>query len=116
MFRFTIRDLLWLMVVVGCLCGWAAHYVHWHRVDGGERRVAWDSYERVQAEHQELRRRLTALWNDYYGPLHNSKELYDAMHSDQGPKISDPRVHPPQPATSEMQQQSPERSVTGKDI
>ncbi len=22
MFRFTIRDLLWLMVVVGCLLGW----------------------------------------------------------------------------------------------
>jgi len=27
MFRFTIRDLLWLMVVVGLACGWAVYAI-----------------------------------------------------------------------------------------
>ena len=29
--RFGLRDLLWLTVVVGCLAGWYASYLHWHR-------------------------------------------------------------------------------------
>jgi hypothetical protein len=31
MFRFTIRDVLWLMVVVGLAVGWFAHSVSWRR-------------------------------------------------------------------------------------
>jgi|GEM_PF-4762525 len=29
--RFSLRDLVWLTVVVGCLAGWCASYFHWHR-------------------------------------------------------------------------------------
>jgi hypothetical protein len=29
MFRFTIRDLLWLTVVVGICCAWAVHHAAW---------------------------------------------------------------------------------------
>jgi hypothetical protein len=29
--RFTIRDLLWLMVVVGMGCAWSVHDASWHR-------------------------------------------------------------------------------------
>jgi hypothetical protein len=31
MFRFTIRDVLWLMVVVGLSVGWYSHHLSWQR-------------------------------------------------------------------------------------
>ena len=41
MFRFTIRDLLWLTVVVGLASGWLAHHLAWK-----------DSYSRLLNMHR----------------------------------------------------------------
>ena len=99
--RFTIRDLFWLVAVVACLSGWAAHYVHWHKVDGEEKRTIYDSLEFWQGEHQGLKRRLTFLFNDFYGPLHNSKELSEAMFPSLEPeKLFKPTPPPSEPATN----------------
>jgi hypothetical protein len=35
MFRFTIRDLLWLMVVVGLALGWGLNWKAWNRERAG---------------------------------------------------------------------------------
>ncbi|HEY2412032.1 MAG TPA: hypothetical protein VGI40_07305 [Pirellulaceae bacterium] len=35
--RFTIRDLLWLMVVVGLACGWGASEYRWRQRDEEKR-------------------------------------------------------------------------------
>jgi hypothetical protein len=54
MFRFTIRDVLWLMVVVGMGCGW------W----------ATESARRTTREHAErLRQSLSVAKGRYDGPV-----------------------------------------------
>jgi hypothetical protein len=30
-FRFSVRDVFWLMLVVACLSGWAAHHARWEK-------------------------------------------------------------------------------------
>jgi hypothetical protein len=47
MFRFTIRDVLWVMVVVGLGMGWSLSYVNWT-----SRQAEWD--ERVRQTNQAI--------------------------------------------------------------
>jgi hypothetical protein len=58
MFRFTIRDVLWLMVVVGmCVGWWVEHRVgnarHDEQIKAMERHAAegWDAYRSLSWEH-----------------------------------------------------------------
>jgi hypothetical protein len=56
MFRFTIRDLLWLMVVVGVAFGWLAHHLAWKdsysRLLNMHRRKAAEQKSNLDALHQ----------------------------------------------------------------
>ena len=84
MFRFTIRDLLWLMVVVGCLLGWwidrttqsartqerldrqilmmdnLARQVDW--IKPGWRGSMWQTSPRFETEVREAKERQTQRW------------------------------------------------------
>jgi cell division protein FtsB len=75
MFRFTIRDLLWLMVVVGLACGWIAHDFRWRaalqdaiRFYGGETVRAQreqakltDARTKLEKENAALKRQIKTL-------------------------------------------------------
>jgi len=55
MYRFTIRDVLWLMVAVGLACGWWIE----HSRRESQIKDRWNRYAIEQAYNQEARKRLT---------------------------------------------------------
>ena len=79
MFLFTIRDLLWLMVVVACLSGWAAHYGHWHKRDAEFGDAAFKQWIAEGKQHNALREKLYDLLEDENGPLYRDQQLEEAL-------------------------------------
>ncbi|HEY2415745.1 MAG TPA: hypothetical protein VGI40_26130 [Pirellulaceae bacterium] len=65
MFRFTIRDLLWLMVVVGLACGWFLNDRAWRRYR--DYRVAFAEQEahRLMLGNAEASREIDRLLRKY---------------------------------------------------
>jgi hypothetical protein len=64
MFRFTIRDVLWLMVVVALAVGWRWHYVAWHVEDAdysAKYRRTSQLLEQRATENEQLRNELNEL-------------------------------------------------------
>ena len=64
MFRFTIRDLLWLMVVVGLGVGWRFHYLSWHIEDSdypAKYRRTSQLLEQRATENEQLKNELNQL-------------------------------------------------------
>jgi hypothetical protein len=64
MIRFTIRDVLWLMVVVGLVIGWRLHYASWHVEDTdypAKYRRTSQLLEQRATENERLRNELNQL-------------------------------------------------------
>jgi len=79
MFRFTIRDLLWLMVVVACLIAWAAHYARWHRRDAEFGDAAFKQWVAAENQYHNLHKKVYNLTQDKNGPLYRNEQLEEAL-------------------------------------
>ena len=55
--KFTIRDVLWLTLVVAVLCGWYLTYADWSRLAQAERR-------RIEAQQRDALLQLSLGWKD----------------------------------------------------
>jgi hypothetical protein len=64
MFRFTIRDVLWLMMVVGLGIGWWRHHRSWQRWCGGELLKNGKAINEQFGQIIELTKQNTALINE----------------------------------------------------
>ena len=61
MFRFTIRDVLWLMLVVGMGAGWFLHVRAERRLREAEIQELTDEFEKGKAIEQKIVKRLEEL-------------------------------------------------------
>jgi len=74
MSRFTIRDVLWLTVVVGLVIGWRFHYTAWHVEDSdypAKYRRTSQLLEQRATENEQLRNELNQLRDQVEPPKGN---------------------------------------------
>jgi hypothetical protein len=76
MFRFTIRDVLWLTALVALAAGWS--------VDRNQLRVAWRSdrdqiHAQWQQDHDEFANLLSRLSRSYKMSKHDQQELIEEL-------------------------------------
>jgi len=74
MFRFTIRDVLWLTVVVGLVIGWRFHYASWHVEDAeypAKYRRTSELFEQCATENEQLKNELNQLRDQAESPKVN---------------------------------------------
>ena len=93
MLRFTIRDVLWLMVVVGLCIGWHLHYQSSTVIEQTEVRPAYPSWYLEDPDYPEKYRRASKLVDELAAENERlQKELNQLRGKKESPKVI--RIYP----------------------